>query len=78
MISGCSFTNITYNQWLHGSVLYYPLGDIVIDPINSSYQIFYADYTILKFPPEAFYYAAVSSWDFPAEVNIEDLYQSFN
>ena len=73
---GCSFTNLTYNQWLHGSVLYYPLGDMDVEPINSSYTILYADYTLLKFPPEAYYYAAMSSWDYPAEVTIDNLYAS--
>jgi hypothetical protein len=69
---------LTYNQWLSGSALYYPIGDLDILPIDSSYTIFYKDYTTLKFPPEAYYYAAMSGYDFPAEVTIFDIYQSFN
>lgn len=52
--------------------MYYPLNGM--DFLPTSYQIFYNEYTILKYPPEAFYYASMSSWDFPAEVTIQDLY----
>ena len=78
VVLGCAFSNLTYNQWLSGSALYYPLGDLDILPIDSSYTIFYKDYTTLKFPPEAYYYAALSGYDFPAEVTIEDVYYDFN
>jgi hypothetical protein len=55
-------------------VLYYPLPDMTVDPIYSSYTEFYPEYTILSYPPEVFYYAAISGYDFPAEVTIEDVY----
>lgn len=41
----CSFSNLTYNQWLKGGVLYYPLDGM--DYLPTSYQVFYNDYTIL-------------------------------
>lgn len=75
---GCSFSNLTYNQWLHGSVLYYPLPGMDYQAIDSTYVNLYADYTLLKFVPEVNYWAAMSGWDFPAEVTIEDVYQGFN
>ena len=78
VVSGCSFSNLTYNQWLSGSVLYYPLADMDVDAIDTSYTKLYQNFTILKYPPEAFYYAARSGYDFPAETTIFDVYQSFN
>ena len=44
------------------------------DPIDSSYTILYSDFTLLKYPPEAFYYSARSGYDFPSEITIEDTY----
>ena len=41
LVSQCAFSNLTYNQWLHGSVLYYPLPGLDIAPIDASYTIFY-------------------------------------
>jgi len=76
--NGCSFSNLTYNQWLSGSVLYYPLPPMDFDPIDATYIRRYAGYSLLEYPPEAFYYAALSGWDFPAETTINDIYQSFN
>jgi len=58
--------------------LYYPLPGMDILPIDSSYVILYSDYTLLKFPPEVNYWAAMSGWDCPAEVTIADIYQGFN
>jgi hypothetical protein len=49
-----------------------------VEPIDSSYVILYADYTLLKYPPEVNYWAAMSGWDCPAEVTIDDIYQGFN
>jgi hypothetical protein len=77
-ILGCSFSNLTYNQWLHSSVLYYPLPGIEIEPIYSSYVIFYSDYTLLKFVPEVSYWQAMSGLDYPAEITILDVYESFS
>lgn len=51
---------------------------MVVDPIFSSYTELYSDFTTLKFPPEVYYFAAISSYDFPAEVTIFDTYQGFN
>ena len=72
----CSFSNLTYAQWLSGSVLLYPLGDMDFD--LTSYQIFYNDYTILDYPPEAFYYSARSGNQFLTQATVYDLYQDFN
>lgn len=47
------------------------------DPIYSSYQIFYSDYSLLDYPPEAFYYSARSGYDTPAEVTVSNCYSSF-
>lgn len=53
----------------------YPLPGMDFDPIDSSYTILYSDYTLLKYPPEAFYYSARSGYDFfPIEATIEDTY----
>lgn len=74
IVSGCSFSNLTYNQWLSGDVLIYPLGDMLIDPIDASYTILYKDYTLLLYPPEAHYYSARSLYKFPSEITIGDTY----
>lgn len=55
-------------------MLLYPLPGLEVDPIDSSYTILYKDYTLLLYPPEAFYYSARSGYDFPAEVTIGDIY----
>jgi hypothetical protein len=70
IITACSFSNLTYNQWLRGSVLLYPLPGIDEHPIYSSYTELYSDYTVLSYPPEVFYFAAISGYDFPTETNI--------
>jgi hypothetical protein len=57
---------------------YTPFPGIEIEPVNSSYQIFYNDYTILKFPPEAYYYERMSNVDFLENVTIFDMYMNFN
>jgi len=59
-------------------VLYYPLPGMDFEPIDSSYTVLYKNFTTLKYPPEAFYYAALSGYDFPAETTIFDVYQGFN
>jgi hypothetical protein len=78
VIQGCSASNITYNQWLSASVLLYPLPGMDFDPIDASYVKLYSDWTTLKYPVEAYYYSARSGNDFPAEITIEDTYQSLN
>ena len=78
VVNGCSFSNLTYNQWLSGSVLHYPLPDMDFDAIDFSYTKLYKNFTQLQYPPEAFYYSARSGYDFPAEITIFDVYQSFN
>ena len=59
-------------------MLYYPLPGMDVDAIDATYTRLYADYTILKFPPEVFYFAALNQNDFPEEVTIADVYQGFN
>lgn len=78
IVSQCAFSNLTYNQWLHGSVLYYPLPGLDIEPIMASYTLFYAGYSWLQYPPEVFYFASINQNDFPAEVSVADVYQGFN
>jgi hypothetical protein len=57
----CTWGNLTYNQWLRGDVLIYPLPGIDdIEPVKWSYTIYYSDYTQLTYPPEAYYYGAVA------------------
>lgn len=41
--------------------------------LNSSYTVLYSDFTILKFPPEVFYYGAINN-TLPKEVTIFDVY----
>jgi len=73
----CAFSNLTMNQWLHGSVMLYPLP--ALEPVISySYTIFYAGYSWLQYPPEVYYFAAINGNDFPAEVTVADAYQAFN
>jgi len=74
VITGCSFSNLTYNQWLSGSVLLYPLPGMDIAINHVSYTIEYADYTLLDYPPEAYYFEAVGGGGFPIEVTIFDAY----
>lgn len=55
VIGGCAFSNLTYNQWLSGSVLLNPLpGQIVTD---TSYVRNYKNYTQLPIPIELFYWS---------------------
>ena len=63
VLTGCSFSNLTYNQWFRGSVLLYPLPGIDqnLPAIETSYTIFYRDYTLLLYPPEVYYYDGRSS-----------------
>lgn len=59
--------------------MYYPLPEIGdVQAIDSSYVRYYADYTLLKHTPEAFYFCALNQNDFPAEVTVFDVYQGFN
>jgi hypothetical protein len=74
IITGCSASNITYNQWLSNSVLLYPLPGMDFDPIDSSYVKLYSEWTSFTYPVEAYYFAALSGNDFPAEITIEDTY----
>jgi hypothetical protein len=73
----CAFSNLTMNQWLHGSVLLYPLPELET-PSSFSYVYFYAGYSMLQYPPEVYYFAAINGNDFPAEVTVFDAYQGFN
>lgn len=71
----CSFSNLTYNQWLSGAVLKNPLpGQVVRD---LSFQRNYAGYTQLMYPLELFYYAEKSDNQAPA-ATISQVYESFN
>lgn len=45
---------------------------------EDSYVVKYSDYTLLQYPPEAFYYGGHSNHPLPIEVTIDDVYQSFN
>lgn len=45
-----------------------------LDAIDTSYTILYEDYTLLTYPPEAWYYSARSGYHFPAEITIGDVY----
>jgi hypothetical protein len=76
-ISGmCSWGNLTYNQWLRGDVLQYPLPAIVdIEPLFYSYVIYYEGYSVLTYPPEAFYYGARSGNLVPYEATIDGTYR---
>jgi len=68
LITACSFSNLTYNQWFRGSVSLYPLPGIDVPPIDytsytdeppinyTSYTTIYSDYTLLSYPPESFYF----------------------
>lgn len=77
-MSNCAASNLTYNQYLSGSALYYPLPGMDIDPIDSSYVKTYANWTAQTIPVEAFYFSARSGQDFPAEITVDDVYQSLN
>jgi hypothetical protein len=55
----------------------YPLPGLDYPMGESSYTVYYKDYTILKFPPEVFYYGAINN-TLPKEITIFDVYQSFN
>lgn len=69
----CSWGNLTYNQWLRNEVLLYPLwGDE--DVLHSSYVVTYQGYSILSYPPEAYYYGAISLNPLPIEATIADTY----
>ena len=42
--------------------------------LHSSYVLTYEGYSLLTYPPEAFYYGAISLNELPNEVSIEDVY----
>jgi len=46
---------------MRGSVLLNHLPGMDVDAIDSSYTILYKDFTILQYPPEAFYYDGLSN-----------------
>jgi len=71
----CSFSNLTYNQWLNGAVLKNPLPSQNVTDL--SYTRNYFNYSALPVPPEMFYYGSQSGLEMPS-ATIEDVYQSFN
>ena len=75
LVSGqCSFGNLTYNQWVRNEVLLYPLPGMDENVLHSSYVVTYEGYSLLTYPPEAFYYGAISLNKLPQEVTIQDVY----
>lgn len=70
-VSGmCSWGNLTYNQWLRNEVLLYPLPGMDENVLHSSYVVTYEGYSLLNYPPEAYYYGAVSQNSLPSEATI--------
>lgn len=55
-----------------------PLPGMEGQTFDSSYTILYKDYTLQKYPVEASYWSTMSGLQFPPEVTVFDLYQSFN
>lgn len=74
----CSASNITYNQWLSGSVLMYPLSGMDYNTTNVSYVNLYSGWTSFKYPVEAYYVSTVTGMTFPAEITIGDTYYSLS
>jgi len=58
--SSCSWGNLTYNQWLTGSPLMYPLPGMDINPVDASYTLVYEAFTSFNYPTEAWYYAGLA------------------
>lgn len=74
-VSGmCSWGNLTYNQWLRNEVLLYPLPGMDENVLHSSYVVTYQGYSLLSYPPEAYYYGAISQNSLPSEATIQDTY----
>lgn len=42
--------------------------------LHSSYVVTYEGYSLLTYPPEAYYYGAISLNKLPQEVTIQDVY----
>ena len=75
-VSGmCSWGNLTYNQWLRNEVLLYPLPGMDENVLHSSYVVTYEGYSILNYPPEAYYYGAMSLNSLPSEATIANTYE---
>jgi hypothetical protein len=78
VVSQCAFSNLTYNQWLRGSVLLYPLPGMDIPITSVAYTIQYSGYSLLQYPPEVYYFQTQNGNDIPKEVTIFDTYQALN
>jgi hypothetical protein len=72
----CTFNNLTYAQWDSCAVLFDPMPSMgAIDVMDLSYVVHYRRWTLLTYPPEAWYYGARSTNQLPAEVGIAQVYQ---